>query len=142
MTGAGPAYRAIAGPNTRVTIRTRGDAVFVNIHSDRGIGRAQLNRASEPQTGQAVIVRLHLGGLEHFGASSGDAAVHAAVASHGDRTVHQTAALAGDAAPRPIGPDDPLWLDIGQRGARFDVTLPPALCGAASLALEWVDFYR
>jgi len=102
----------------RVQTAAEGDKVVLEVFSDSGIGQAEVAR---PAAGwpAALVIRLHLKGLEGFHVSNGRA-------THKDR-------LNRDGDPRR----DP------KTGA-IDMTVPPALLdqGVAKLTFDWIDFYR
>jgi hypothetical protein len=125
--------------------------VFV-IKSPFGISQAVIERESE-EWPDAVIVRLHLKGLEKFRASNGKVAIDAAVASQ-DGTVRVWQEGKDDT---PLNEKSPLWTDIrivgsdGKaakelplKGGHFEVTLPSAFFrdNPKSITLNWIDFYR
>jgi hypothetical protein len=151
---AAPGQLAIFGEGDRVTARTRDGTCFVNVHSARGIGGARLALRGGPMLA-AVVLRLHLSGLEQLTLDFGDLIVSISVASDGAGAIKQSMArqAAGAASAfSPLGPSDPEWSDVVRRpcrGAdpaarRFDVWLAEALCAREPFvcAIQWVDFYR
>jgi hypothetical protein len=152
-------------PSARFTITTRkaDDAVAVggdqertvfDIKSPSGISRAVITRAADSWP-KAVVVRLHLKGLENLKVSAGDVAVGAAVGVRDGNVEARQWTLSKDETP--LAPDDPRRLAIrvlgrdGKTAARtpidgghVEVTLPPAFLRAnpKSLTVEWIDFYR
>ncbi len=134
-----------------------GDAVVFEIHDARGIGGVRIT----PKSGEwpkAVILRLHLGGLEQLRVSGAKVALSASVLSHsGHRTLLEIEEAGKER--RSAGQDDPLWMTIRikdaqgaeinalpdrAKGGYFEVVVPPALFAGekAALTLHWIDFYR
>ncbi len=130
------------------------DAMLVaDISSERGIGVASLalNPAALPE---ALLLRLHLHGLEQLTVDNGAQRLEIAVASSAPHAVTQT--LTGAEGSQPLQEGDDLWAavtlvtDDGSAPAiplqdgYFDVLLPAGLvdAGHANLEVAWVDFYR
>jgi hypothetical protein len=148
-----PAYRiATKRGDDRVEVQAGKDQVIVSIHSPFGIGDAVIERIGEKWP-DAVVLRLHLGGLESFRASNGKLVLDAAVSSQ-DRTVRQWKDGAEDA---PLDAKSPYWMNLrivggdGKPAAAiplvdgyFDVLLPKALLAEnpKSITVRWIDFYR
>lgn len=163
-----PAAHPRAGgsdPPARFTVTSRkaDDTVVVggdrerttfDIKSPSGISRAVIARAGDAWP-KAVVVRLHLKGLESLRVVAGDVAVGAAVGVR-DGTVEARQWTPGK-DETPLAPDDPRRLAIrvlgrdGKAdaripldGGRFEVTIPAAVLrdNPKSLTVEWIDFYR
>ena len=67
---------------SRVRFLTEDDTTIIDITSKFGIDKATIRRKSD-EWPKAILVRLHLSGLESFKASSGDVAVEWSVSSTG-----------------------------------------------------------
>jgi hypothetical protein len=130
------------------------DAMLVaDISSERGIGVASLalNPAALPE---ALLLRLHLHGLEQLTVDNGAQRLEIAVASSAPHAVTQT--LTGAEGSQPLQEGDDLWAAvtlatedgsapvIPLQDGYFDVLLPAGLvdAGHANLEVAWVDFYR
>lgn len=152
-------------PPARFTITTRKaddtvavggdtDRTVLDIKSPSGIGRAVVERTGDAWP-TAVVVRLHLKGLENLKVSAGTVAVGAEVGARGDRVEDRQWQL--DRDETPLAAADPRRLTIRVRGkdgktaagipldgGHVEVTLPAAYFrdNPKSLTVEWVDFYR
>lgn len=153
---APPARFAVTTRKADDTVEVTGDrdrTVF-GIRSRSGIGRAVIERTGDGWP-KAVVVRLHLRGLENLRVSNGSAEVRAAVGVR-DGTV-EARQWKGDRTETPLEADDPLRLAVRVRdkdgkpaaglppdGGHVEVTLPAAFLtdNPKSLTVEWVDFYR
>lgn len=137
-----------------VTVAGDADRTTFDIKSPSGISRAVVGRTGDAWP-KAVVVRLHLKGLENLKVSAGSVAVGAAVGVR-DGTI-EARQWEWDKAETPLAASDPRRLTIrvlGKDGTaarhlpldggHVEVTLPPAFLRAnpRSLTVEWVDFYR
>ena len=68
----------------KVEVKFEKDQTVFSIHSPFGIGQAVIERTQEKWS-EAVVLRLHLKGLECFRASNGKVTLDAAVSSSDDR---------------------------------------------------------
>lgn len=141
------------GAGDSVNLLGSDDMLVAEISSERGIGSASLalNPAALPE---ALLLRLHLHGLEQLTVDNGAQRLAIAVASSPPHAVTQTLTSAEGAQPLQEG--DEMWAavtlvtDDGSAPAiplqdgYFDVLLPAGLidAGHASLEIAWVDFYR
>ena len=151
-----------AGRDTAAGVVATGDSVHlsesdgmlvVDITSVRGIGRAlvTLNPTAPPS---AILLRLHLQGLEQLTVDNGEQRLEIAVASSPPHGVTQSAV--GGEGTQLLHEGDALWATVtltagdGRAPAiplqdgSIDVRLPAGLVNAkhSELALAWVDFYR
>jgi hypothetical protein len=152
-------------PPARFTVTTRkaDDTVAVggdrerttfDVRSPSGISRAVVERTGDAWP-KAVVVRLHLKGLENLKVSAGDVAVGVAAGVRDGKVETRQWTLGKDETP--LAPDDPRRLAIrvlgkdGKTaagvpldGGHFEVTLPAAVLrdNPRSLTVEWIDFYR
>jgi hypothetical protein len=132
-------------------------SVRVEIRSPKGIGKAKVI-GSGPWPSR-VILRLHLGGLEHLEISSEKIALEVAVQSYEPfrRFIRVTRVPEGLSDPGSQEPGDPLWVEIQARNPQgkdcrglppkngyWEIVLPPAFLQAAGseIHLRWIDFYR
>lgn len=137
-----------------VQVREEKDRTLFIVKSPSGIGRAVVQR-QENAWPKAVVLRLHLKGLESFKVSSGKLSLGAAVSvREGKPEVRLWKDGKEDA---PLDEKSPCWMDVrivGKDGtpAReipvndgyFEITLPRALFddNPKSITLNWIDFYR
>lgn len=135
----------------RVEMQRIDGTLEVDIHSERGIGETTLSLGDSARP-NAVVLRLHLAGLEHLRLTTADTTISASVASMPqaaarDVAVQQELTSASDSASaQSLDASHPLWLTISPPSAAhayFTVDLPPALLSStATLDVEWIDFYR
>jgi hypothetical protein len=137
-----------------VKVHVEKDRTVFVVHSPSGISQAVVER-QDADWPKAVMLRLHLKGLESFRASSGKVTLDASVALRdGKPTVRIWKDGKEDA---PLDKKSPLWMDIRLLGADgkpadalplkdgyFEMTLPRAFFqgNPQSITLAWIDFYR
>ncbi len=157
---------AVAGEEPtkfKITTKRKDDAVEVRVEKDRtvfsvkspfGISQAVIERVDEKWPG-AVILRLHLKGLEYFRASNGKVTLDAAVSiQDGKPKVRLWKDGKEDA---PLDEKSPFWMDvrilsdegkpareIPLKDGSFEMALPRAFFEGSpkSITLNWIDFYR
>jgi hypothetical protein len=124
---------------------------MVDVHSERGIGKAKLDLPTPPRGG--VTLRLHLRGLEALTVRQAETRVRIEVPSRAGAAPSQTAARR-DGAMTIVREGDPLWSSVRIAESRsshppldggwFEVELPRALLarGPATYELDWIDFHR
>jgi hypothetical protein len=149
--GGKPGFHATVGrADTRIRFLSEGDKTIFDISSGFGIDKTTIKRQSD-QWPKAILVRLHLSGLESFKAGSGDIAVEWSVSSTGKnakrvslRKGRDELAL-DDKSPyhteiRIVGGNGKIPLKDGY----FEVPLPAKLFegNLEKITLRWVDFYR
>jgi hypothetical protein len=137
-----------------VEVKVEKDKAVFSVHSPFGISQAVIEHEREKWP-DAVVLRLHLRGLENFRVSNGTVTLDAAVSSQGGRV---TVRLWKDGAEdAPLDEKSPLWTDIrivssdGKpanelplKNGYFEMTLPTAFFqgNPKSITLTWTDFYR
>ncbi|MCG3181257.1 MAG: hypothetical protein BIFFINMI_03636 [Phycisphaerae bacterium] len=126
----------------RVAATTEDGCTVFTVASPGGIGQAVIQR---PGNGwpKAVELRLNLKGLESLRLSNGQKRLSVSVNRDGVSLSSDGKMLTG----RPDGPADPLWTNVrspDDAGHGFRLVVPPAMldANAASLSIEWIDFYR
>lgn len=147
----------------KITTKRKDDAVEVRAEKDRtvfsvkspfGISQAVIERTDDKWP-EAVVLRLHLKGLESFRASNGKVTLDAAVGiDEGKAKVRQWKDGKEDA---PLDEKSPFWINIriltgdGKpakefplKDGYFEMTLPRAFFegNPRSITLNWIDFYR
>lgn len=140
--------------NDRVEVKIeKGKAIF-SVHSPFGISQAVIER-TDAHWPSAVVLRLHLNGLENFWASNGKVRLEASVSLHDVKTL---ARLWKDGnEDTPLDSKSPYWMDlrildsdgkattaIPLKGGYFEMELPRAFFeeNPKSITLNWIDFYR
>jgi len=140
--------------NDSVEVRADKDKTLFTVKSPFGISQAVIER-QEDTWPKAVVLRLHLKGLEGFRASNGKVTLDAAVSIDvGKAKVRMWKDGKEDA---PLDEKSPFWMDVrivsgDGKPARelplkdgyFEMALPKALFegNPKSITLNWIDFYR
>ena len=107
---------------------------LVAITSPSGIGKTALTRTTDKWP-TAVVLRLHLKGLEGFKASNSTVTVGAEVPNSGGK-------------PRTWqdveGKEKPIEMSVKAVDGHFEIRLPPAILAAdaKTITVQWIDFYR
>jgi hypothetical protein len=147
----------------QITTRKKDDSVEVQADKDKtvfsvkspfGISAAVIERVEEKWP-EAVVLRLHLKGLENFRVSNGKVTVDAAVSIEEGKT--KVRMWKDGKEDVPLDDKSPLWTDIRIVGGEgkpakelplkdgyFEMTLPRAFFegNPNSITLNWIDFYR
>jgi hypothetical protein len=137
-----------------VEVRAEKDRTVFSVKSPFGISQAVIERTDDKWAG-AVVLRLHLKGLESFRASNGTVTLDAAVSiDEGKAKVRLWKDGKEDA---PLDEKSPFWMDVriltrDGKPARelplkdgyFEMTLPRAFFegNPKAITLNWIDFYR
>jgi hypothetical protein len=141
-------------PEDRVTVALADGNVIFTVTSPRGIGGATIERKGETWP-QAVVLRLHLRGLESLAISCGEMKLSASVLSHSGNARLLHLGTNGKEGPQ-LTKDSPHWTDVRvldasgkpitglpDKGGYFELAIPTALLEKAKvMKVEWVDFYR
>jgi hypothetical protein len=137
-----------------VEVRADKDKTLFAVKSPSGIGRAVIERQADTWP-KAVVLRLHLKGLEGLRASNGKVTLDAAVSVR-DGKVQVRLWKDGKEDP-PLDSKSPFWTDIrivggdGKPGRElplkdgyFEAALPRAFFEGdpKAITLSWIDFYR
>jgi hypothetical protein len=147
----------------KITTRRLEDVVQVQVDKDQtvfavrgplGISNADIERlgANWPQ---AVMLRLHMRGLESLRASNGHVTLHASLAAaEGKTTVHL---WHGESEQTDLDEKSPYWMDVRAlagdgtlakampaNNGYFEFKLPKAFFAGnpKSITRRWIDFYR
>lgn len=136
----------------RVEVKAEKDKVVLSVHSPFGISYAVIERADEKWP-DAVVLRLHLKGLENFNVSNDKVKLEASVSSQNGKV-----RLWKDGKEdSPLDAKSPYWVEIQMIGSDgkpaktiplkagyFDLQLPKAFFvgNPKSITLNWIDFYR
>ena len=154
--GDGPApFRITTRRNDdRVTVRVEQDQACFSVHSPFGISHATIERTGK-QWPQAVMLRLHLHGLENFHVSGGKLGLDLSASIRDGKPVVRIWQAGQE--DRPLDRKSPGWMDVrilgadGQpakaiplQGGYFEIPLPGVLFqdNPRSLTVKWIDFYR
>lgn len=127
-----------------------GDTTVIDIGGPSGMGKATIKRKTTKWP-PAIVVRLHLSGLESFKAEQSDLQVEWWVSSGGDN--RSWVALRRGKDDVELDPTSPYFTKVrivggnGQvplKGGYFEVPLPAKLLegNLEKINLQWIDFYR
>lgn len=135
-------------------IRTDAEKTTFVIRSPFGIGQASIERQTDHWP-RAVVIRLHLRGLEHWQINNGKRTLHAVV---GMRNNQPEVRLWKDQDEKhPLTRTDPFWMMVHIRkndgspaqqlplqDGYFEMQLPGAVLAnnPRTVTLHWIDFYR
>jgi hypothetical protein len=149
--------------NFKISTRRTDDQILV--HADKGkttfvvkgslgIGTADIER-QDKKWPDAVMLRLHLQGLESFRVSNGPVTLEATIfTDEGKPTVGE---WKGGSENAGLDEKSPFWMDvrilagdgklaraIPVKDGYFEITLPKAIFDGnpKSISLRWIDFYR
>jgi hypothetical protein len=138
--------------NDRVEVKAEKDKVVLSVYSPFGISNAVIERADEKWP-NAVVLRLHLKGLENFSVSNDKVKLEASVSSQDGKL-----RLWKDGKEdTPLDAKSPYWIEVQMVGSDgkpaktiplkdgyFELQLPNAFFGGnpKSITLNWIDFYR
>lgn len=137
-----------------VEVRANKEKALFLIKSPFGISQAVIEREGEKWP-EAMVLRLHLKGLESFRASNGKVTLHAAVGiQEGKEKVRRWKDGKEDV---PLEEKSPFGMKIRMVGSEgkpakelplkdgyFEMALPKAFLeeNPKSITLSWIDFYR
>jgi hypothetical protein len=147
----------------KVTTKRKDDSVEVKAEKDKaafavkspfGISEAVIERQGDTWP-QAVVLRLHLKGLENFRAGNGKVTLHAVA---GIRDGKPDVRLWKDGKEdAPLDENSPYWMairivsgdgkparELPLKDGYFEMALPKAFFegNPKSVTLTWIDFYR
>jgi hypothetical protein len=154
--GAAPAKFKITTKHKDDTVEVKAEkdkALFI-IKSPFGISQADIEREGEKWP-DAVLLRLHLKGLESFRASNSKVRLDAAVGTQEGKV--KVRLWKDGKEDAPLDEKSPLWTDIRIVGGDgkpakalplkdgyFEVALPRAFFegNPKEITVNWIDFYR
>jgi hypothetical protein len=138
----------------KVEVKVEKDQTVFSIHSPFGISQAVIERTQEKWP-EAVVLRLHLKGLESFRVSNGKVTLDAAVSSSDDR--RRVRLWKDGKEDTPLDSKSPHWMtirmigndgkpakDIPLKDGFFEMQLPKVFFedNPKSITVNWIDFYR
>lgn len=138
--------------NDRVEVKVEKDKTIFSVHSPFGISHAAIERTGEKWP-DAVVLRLHLKGLENFRVTTDKVKIEAAVSSQdgkvrlwkdGKEDAPLDAKSPHWMAVRMIGGDGKTVNVIPLKDGHFEMMLPKAFMegNPKSITVNWIDFYR
>jgi hypothetical protein len=140
--------------NDRVDVKTETSNTIFSIQSPSGISHAVIERAGEKWP-DAVLLRLHLKGMESFKITSGKLKLEGSVSLQGGKPVVRF--WKDGQEDTSVDAKSPYWLDVrilggdGQpakefplQDGYFEIALPQAFFedNPKSITVNWIDFYR
>jgi hypothetical protein len=147
----------------KITTKRKGDSVKVqsdknktifSVNSPFGISQAVIEREGEKWP-EAMVLRLHVKGLESFRVSNGKVTVNAAVSSQDGKLLVRIWKNGNEDAPldqksrlwmdiRIVGGDGKPTKELPLKGGYIEIALPKALfeTNPKWITLHWIDFYR
>ena len=138
----------------KVDVRAEQDKVTFSVRSPSGIGQAVIERAGEAWP-DAVVLRLHLTGLENFNVTNGKTTLEGSVSLQDGKPVVRLWKDGQEDAP--LDPKSPYWMEVRTLGGDgkpakaiplaegyFEMPLPKALFDGnpKTITVNWIDFYR
>jgi hypothetical protein len=138
----------------RVEVKVEKDNVIVSVHSPFGISDVVIERAGEKWP-DAVMLRLHLKGLENFRASNGKVRLEASASVQERKPLVRL--WKDGKEDTPLDSKSPYWMEIrilggdGKpakeiplKGGYFEMQLPRAFFegNPKTITVNWIDFYR
>ncbi len=138
----------------KVDVRAEQDKVTFSVRSPSGIGQAVIERAGEAWP-DAVVLRLHLTGLENFNVTNGKTTLEGSVSLQDGKPV--VSLWKGGQEDAPLDAQSPYWMKIGilggdskpakalpLKGGCFELPLPKAVFegNPKTITVNWIDFYR
>ena len=140
-------------PGFDITTANAGDVIAAQlgqetttfgIASERGIGRATIALTADTWSDR-IVLRFHLGNLEHMSLRYADTRIELSVASTSARTIIQSIRNGQD--EQRIAPDSRYWLNVrivAGDGGYIDVELPDDFLDNryGEFSIHWIDVYR
>ena len=137
----------------KVEVKIEKDKTVFNVNSPFGISQAVIEQTDDKWP-DAVVLRLHLKGLESFRSSNGRTTLDAAVSSDDKQRVRlwkdgDEKSLLDSKSPfwmeiRMVGSDGKPAKSIPLKDGYFEMQVPKAFFegNPKSITLNWIDFYR
>ena len=140
--------------NDKVEVKVEKGKVTFSIHSPFGISQAVIVRASETWP-DAVVLRLHLKGLENFKVTNGKVKLEGSASFRDGKPLVRLWKDGQEDAPldakspywmeaRIVGGDGKPAKEIPLKGGYFEMQLPRAMVEGdpKAITVNWIDFYR
>ena len=153
---AGPFEISVQRDGDQVNVTTRDIEQVFSINSRSGIGSATITRTDD-RWPAAMVLHVHLRGLESLKISNDQVTLAASVLSHGDHMRLLHVWKDGNEGPQ-LDHRSPYWSAISivdkegkpaleripLQAGYFQMTIPPSLVAhnPKSIRLAWIDFYR
>jgi hypothetical protein len=140
--------------NDRVEMKIEKDKVIFSVHSPFGISHAVIERTDE-KWAHAVVLRLHLKGLENFQVTNGKVKLEASVSLRDGKPVVRL--WKDGQEDTPLEAKSPFWIElrvldkdgkpaqeIPLKEGYFEMQLPKEFFAGKpkGITVSWIDFYR
>lgn len=140
--------------NDRVAVKFEKDKVIFTVHSPFGISHAAIEEAGETWP-DAVVLRLHLKGLENFKVTNGKVKLEGSASLQDGKPVVRLWKDGKENAP--LDAKSPYWMEVrildgdGKQAKEiplkdgfFEMQLPKVFFedNPKSITVNWIDFYR
>ena len=147
-----PVFSAAAkNPDDQIAFQHKDNTTTIEIHSPLGIGSAKFKLESGAMP-EAIILQLHLKGLENFRLISAQHSVSASVSSGEGFKAQSQRKISGNSEQVMLA-FDALWLDIEIKSSSpkvpltegyFEIVFPKEFVQETgnSFEIQWIDFYR
>ncbi len=140
-----PAFEITVPSQTdQVTSESSDGSVRFDIHSESGIGSAEVNLAGG-QWPEEILLRVHAKGLESFKFSYADTVIEVSVATGSDQKVLRSAMQIGkDLQPAGEGTKFYMPLKADEAGNWIELQCPANFheLAPSGFRIDWIDFYR
>lgn len=137
-----------------ISFSETGSTLYIDVTSVSGIGTAEIKRHTDSWP-QAVVLRLHLQGLEQFEFMYADTAVTLAISSQQDQQLQQSVRQINNAA-EPLNPISDFWMQteiVNAAGSPGTIPLSDGSINVhvpqdfldkndESFTVSWIDFFR
>ncbi len=138
----------------RADVKAEKDKVIVSVQSPFGISHAVIERGGETWP-DAVVLRLHMKGLENFKVANGKVKLEGSASFHDGKPVVRLWKDGKEDAP--LDAKNPYWMEVrivggdGKqakemplKGGYFEMPLPRAMFegNPKTITVSWIDFYR
>jgi hypothetical protein len=138
----------------KVEVQADGEKAVFSVKSPSGIGAATIESVQQKWP-KAVVLRLHLEGLESLVVANGKLKLNAAVSALEGKL--RVRLWKDDKEDEPVDPKSAYWITIRLLGSDgnatnrlplknglFEITLPQILfeSNPKHLTVQWIDFYR
>ena len=140
--------------NDKVAVKAEKDKVIFSVYSPFGISNAVIERTGEKWP-DAVVLRLHLKGLENFKVTNGKIKLEASASLQDGKPLVRL--WKDGKEDSPLDAKSPYWIDVRILGGDgeaakelpvkdgyFEMPLPKAIFegNPKTLTVNWIDFYR
>jgi len=129
--------------NNQLRLTTVDQATVLDILSERGIGRANVQWIGGDYPAR-ILLRFHLRGLEELRFTYATTTITLSIPSTGAENVQQQVATSAPGENQPVIPTSPYWMKTVVTADWIEVEPPPAFLQGrhAGFTVQWIDFFR